>query len=65
MRLWSMVRTPGLRTSSPSIIVLFMRYMPLLECSAPPPSYCQAPVIAGMHDTACMLTEPLRERVKP
>ena len=56
---------PGVLTSSPSIIVLFQRYMPLLEWSAPPPSYCQAPVTAGMQVTACMLTAPLRERVKP
>ena len=60
-----MMRMPGFAASRPSIIVLFHLYMPLLECSAPPPSYCQAPVTAGMEVTACMLTAPLRERVKP
>src|SRR5260370_17586327 len=32
---------------------------------APPPSYCQAPVTAGMHSAACICAAPLRLRVKP
>ena len=65
MRDWSSMRTERSRTSSPSINVLSSWKMSALMWKAPPPSYCQAPVTAGMQLAACMLAAPLRERENP
>ena len=39
--------------------------MSALMWKAPPPSYCHAPVTAGMQLAACMFAAPLRERENP
>jgi len=44
---------------------LSSRQVPEFEWKAPPPRYCQAPVMVGTPSAACIETAPLRPRVKP
>ena len=62
---WSSQRVLRSSASWPSMMNSLKCHSARLLKKAPPPSYCQAPVTAGMQSAACICAAPLRLRVKP